>query len=193
MNHKGTVLLETKRLILRRYSLNDTDDMFNNWATNENVTKFLPWTPYKSKEDLQAYISMCIESYEKPSTYNWIIEFKENNQAVGSISVTNINEDIEEAEVGYCLGEAYWHKGIMTEAFSRVIEFLFTEVKVNRVSASHDVNNPNSGKVMKKCGLIYEGTKKQGARNNTGLCDDAIYGLVKSDYLAKAEIFKNKL
>ncbi len=193
MNHKGTVVLETKRLILRRYSLDDTDDMFNNWATNENVTKFLPWTPYTSKEDLQAYISMCIESYEKPSTYNWIIEFKENRQAIGSISVTNVNEDIDEAEVGYCLGEDYWHKGIMTEAFSRVIEFLFDEVNVNKVSASHDVNNPNSGKVMKKCGLIYEGTKKQGARNNTGLCDDAIYGLVKSDYLAKREIFKNKL
>lgn len=193
MNHKGTVALETKRLILRRYSLNDTDDMFNNWGTNENVTKFLNWTPYKSKEDLKDFISSCIEDYKNPSAYNWIIEFKENNQAIGSISVVSVNEDIEETEVGYCLGEDYWHKGIMTEAFSRVIEFLFTEVNVNRISASHDVNNPNSGKVMKKCGLLYEGTRKQGARNNTGLCDDAIYGLVKSDYIAKREIFKNKL
>lgn len=189
MNHKGTVVLKTERLILRPYSLNDTDDMFNNWATNENVTRFLTWTPYESKEDLKAFISFCIKGYENLSNYNWIIEFKENHQAVGSISVTNVNEDIEEAEIGYCLGEDYWHKGIMTEAFTKVIEFLFTEVNVNRIFAHHDVNNPNSGKVMKKCGLLYEGTRKQAGKNCTGICDVAGYGLVKSDYLSKTEEF----
>lgn len=61
------------------------------------------------------------------------------------------------------------------------MDFLFDEVKVNRIEARHDPRNPNSGKVMLKCGLRYEGTRIQADRNNaSGLCDVALYGLVRS-------------
>lgn len=94
-----------------------------------------------------------------------------------------LREDIEEIEVGYCLSDEYWHKGIMTEAFKRLIEFFFTEVEVNRIMAKHDVNNPNSGGVMKKCNLKYEGTHRQAGKNNTGICDISVYALLRFDYL----------
>ena len=63
----------------------------------------------------------------------------------------------------------------MTEAVKAVMEFLFDEVGYHRVEAMHDPNNPNSGKVMKKCGMKYEGTLRQADRNNQGVCDACYY------------------
>lgn len=182
MNHKGTIKLETDRLILRRFELTDAEDMFNNWASSEMVTKYMTWQPYKSITDVCGYIEYIISEYDNINHYDWIIELKENHQAIGSIGVVNLRDEIEEIEIGYCLSDKYWHNGIMTEAFKRLINFFFTEVEVNRIMARHDVNNSNSGGVMKKCGLKYEGTHKQAGKNNMGICDTSIYAILKYDY-----------
>jgi ribosomal-protein-alanine N-acetyltransferase len=71
----------------------------------------------------------------------------------------------------------------MTEAFKRVIRFLFDEVGVNRITATHDPRNPHSGDVMRKCGLRYEGTSRQAGRNMQGICDVSRYAILKEDYL----------
>ena len=84
--------------------------------------------------------------------------------------------------VGYCIGRKWWHQGITSEALSELIRFFFEEVGVNRVESRHDPKNPNSGKVMEKVGLLYEGTVNQGDWNNQGICDYSIYGLVAEDY-----------
>lgn len=71
----------------------------------------------------------------------------------------------------------------MSEAFSAVISFLFKEVGMNRIWAGHDIDNPNSGKVMKKCGLNYEGTLRKSGWNNCGIVDICIYGILRSEYV----------
>ena len=106
---------------------------------------------------------------------------KELGEPIGAIDVVNFRGDIEEAEIGYCLGADWWHMGIMTEAFKRVIRFLFGEVGVNRITATYDSINPHSGDVMKKCGLQYEGTSRQAGRNKKGICDVARYSILKED------------
>ena len=75
------------------------------------------------------------------------------------------------AEIGYCIGRPWWNRGITSEALSAVINFMFDQVGANRVQAKHDVNNPHSGLVMKKCGMKYEGTLRSAAVNNQGVCD----------------------
>lgn len=96
-----------------------------------------------------------------------------------------IDERINMVHVGYCIGKKWWNQGITSEAFASLIEFFFKEIKVNRIESRHDPNNPNSGKVMKKCGLIYEGTIKQGDWNNQGICDYSMYGIIAENYLKK--------
>ena len=71
----------------------------------------------------------------------------------------------------------------MTEALIAVIDYLLEEVGCNRVAARHDVNNPASGKVMQKAGMIYEGTLRQYGKNNQGVCDMAYYSIIKADRL----------
>ena len=183
MNLIGTVTLETERLILRKTIESDVEPMFYNWANDSRVTKYLTWQPYESVEQLRtSYHQYLMDNQDKPEFFDWKIVLKETNEPIGSIGVVKILEDINAVEIGYCLGYNYWHKGIMTEAFTRVIKFLFEEVGVNRIAACHDVNNPHSGDVMKKCGLKYEGTFRQGGKNNQGIIDDCHYAILKEDF-----------
>lgn len=182
MKHLGTVVLETERLILRPFTVNDANHMYCNWASNDKVTKFLTWPTHQSADISSMVISSWIDGYQSLANYQWCIEYKENHQAIGSFGVVHLEENIQAVEIGYCIGEDYWNKGITSEAFEKVIHFLFQEVECNRIYARHDVKNPNSGKVMIKSGLLYEGTLREAGKNNTGICDVAVYGITKGIY-----------
>ena len=184
MKHLGTVTLETPRLILRKTLESDAEPMFLNWANDPQVTKYLTWSPYDSADQLrETYHQYLLDSQKKEDFYDWKIVLKERGEPVGSIGVVDLRGDIEAVEIGYCLGRRWWHMGIMTEAFNRVIRFLFEEVGVNRITAKHDTKNPHSGGVMKKCGLQYEGTMRQAGKNTSGIfCDLATYAILREDY-----------
>ncbi|WP_066890030.1 GNAT family N-acetyltransferase [Clostridium nigeriense] len=92
------------------------------------------------------------------------------------------NENVESAHIYYCIGRAWWNKGIVSEAFYAVIKYLIEEVGVNRIEARHDTRNIYSGKVMEKCGLKFEGILREAGKNNIGICDEAWYGLLRKDY-----------
>lgn len=181
MKHLGTIKLETDRLILRRFTFDDAMDMYRNWASDPAVTKFLTWKTYESPKDADAILKIWDENYQQPDFYQWAIELKQIGQPIGSISVVSHNDLAQKAEIGYCIGKAWWHQGITSEALERVMRFLFDEVGMNRVESRHDVNNPNSGKVMEKCGMQFEGIRRQSDWNNQGLCDTAYYGILKED------------
>lgn len=181
MEHKGTVRLETKHLILRRYTETDAEPMYTNWASDPEVTKYLTWLPHSSVEETKSFVTDWIARYSNQDYYNWVIELKEIGEVVGNISVIKVDEKIDAAEVGYCMGQAWWGRGIMLEALGAVLNHLFDEVGMNRVYAWHDVDNSKSGRVMQKAGMKYEGTLRGGRRNNQGIRDVAMYGLLKSD------------
>lgn len=184
MNNRGTQIIETERLILRKFDISDTQQMFDNWASNNRVTKYLTWTPHKNIDETREILSSWISHYNDDRYYQWCIELKETSQAIGSIGTVEVLQETETVRIAYCIGRTYWNKGIMTEALSAVIKFFFEEADINRIQAEHDTNNPASGKVMTKCGMKYEGTHIQAARNQQGLCDIAVYGITKRDYRA---------
>ena len=181
MNHIGTKTIETPRLILRRFALEDASSMYHNWASDPEVTKYLMWPTHQSVEVSCQVLTDWISHYPQENYYQWAIVPKEFGEPIGAIAVVHFQDRIGKAEVGYCMGKAWWHRGIMTEALESVIRFLFEEVGFNRVEACHDPNNPNSGKVMEKCGMRFEGTQRQASFNNQGLCDLSWYGILASD------------
>ena len=182
MNHIGTKTIETERLILRQFTVEDSQAMFENWASDDEVTKYLTWPTHTSEEISKSILRDWVDSYKMPDTYNWAITLKSlNNQPIGNIAVVELREKAKAAQLGYCIGRNWWHQGIMSEALSAVKDFHFDEVEFNRVEAKHDRNNPHSGQVMMKCGLKYEGTLRQADWNNQGICDCCIYGLIKAD------------
>ena len=182
MNHKGTVRIETDRLILRRHRTEDAEAMFKNWATDEKVTKFLSWQPYKCVEDVKTKLSEWVSSYSKADFYFCAIELKESGELVGDISVVNLDESTECVELGYGIGSRWWGQGITAEAGRALIKFFFEEVGVKRVFAKHAAENPNSGKVMQKMGMKYEGTLRQSGKCNYGIVDEVYYSILKDEY-----------
>lgn len=182
MKNSGTQRIETDRLILRRYVIEDADAMYKNWASDSEVTKFLTWQPHSSVEVSRGIIENWLKEYSDEKYYHWAIVLKDNgNEPIGGISVVHMNEDISMVHIGYCLGRAWWRRGIMSEALKAVMDFMFDTVEVNRVESRHDPMNPNSGKVMQKCGMKYEGTLRSADRNNQGICDACYYALLRSE------------
>ncbi|MBR5272491.1 MAG: GNAT family N-acetyltransferase [Clostridia bacterium] len=183
LNHKGTVNLETPRLILRSFIESDAEAMFKNWASRDIVTKYMSWFPHKDIEETKNIIRAWIEEDEKSNRYHWAIVLKSTNEVIGSIGVVRQKEDVKSAEMGYCIGDDFWHRGYTSEALARIIEYLFKEIGYNRISALHDVNNPNSGAVMKKCGMKYDGTLRESGLTKEGNpMNVSIYAILKSDW-----------
>ena len=183
MNHAGTVQLKTPRLVLRQFQIADAETMYRNWASDPEVTKFMTWPTHSSADISRMVLESWVQDYTRPDFYQWAIEL--DGEPIGSISVVHVSKNTETVEIGYCIGKSWWHQGITSEALGAVIGFLFDVVGVNRIQARHDVNNPNSGGVMRKCGMVYEGTMRQSDRNNQGLCDSCIYGILRSEYHGK--------
>lgn len=182
IRHQGTQRLETERLILRRFRIQDAEAMYANWASDPEVTKYLTWAPHASVDVTRAVLMEWIQSYADGKTYQWAIVPRGNgDQPIGSIGAVHVNDAASEVTIGYCIGKPWWHQGITSEALKAVTAFFFDAAGVSRIAARHDVKNPNSGKVMRKCGMKYEGIMRGSDRNNQGICDTCCYALLKSE------------
>lgn len=182
LNHKGTKTIETDRLILRPFTMADAEPMFRNWASDDEVTKHLTWPTHASVEVTKMVLSDWTGSYPNDDFYNWAIVLKENGpEPIGNISVVHIKEKTLCATMGYCMSRAHWGKGVMAEALTALIGFLFDEVGFNRVEADHDPKNPNSGRVMQKSGMTYEGTMRSYGHSNQGIIDVSRWAILRSD------------
>ncbi len=183
MTHKGTRKLETERLTLRQFTTDDAEAMFANWANDPEVTRFLTWQPHKDACLTRQLLQNWTASYSDPEYYQWAIVPKKLGEPIGSISVVALVNERNIVSIGYCIGRRWWHQGITSEAFAAVIKYMFEEIGVNRLEARHNVNNPNSGRVMKKCGLSYEGTLRQAASDNSGQTIDlCVWSILRSEY-----------
>ena len=186
MNHCGTMRLETDRLILRRFQLSDAPDFYRNVTSDPRVNRFLTWKNHESVAQTEELMESFISRYESPQRYCWAITLKDTGEVIGTIAAPTVKERTETVEVTYAIGEKWWGKGIAAEALKKVMEFLFDRVGVNRIEAGHDLNNPNSGKVMEKAGMRREGVLRQAGRNNQGLFDLVFYAMLKQDHESRS-------
>ncbi len=182
MKHLGTKAMETERLILRPFTLKDAKYMYRNWASDPEVTKYLTWPPHGDAGVSEMVLSDWISHYGEENYYQWAIVPKDLGEPIGSIAAVQVNDTARWVEIGYCIGKNWWRRGYVTEALRALTAFFFEEVGVGRIQARHDPRNPNSGAVMGKCGMRYEGTLRSADRNNQGICDACIYGILREEY-----------
>lgn len=147
----NTPKLETEKLILRKFTKDDLDALFLILKAEE-VNKFLPWYPMKNLEETKRfYEERYAAKYAEPQAYAYAICLKSDNYPIGYIKV-----DISDSyDLGYGLRKEFWHKGIVSEAAKAVAQ----QVKkdgIPYITATHDVNNPRSGAVMKRIGMEYK-------------------------------------
>ena len=146
----NTPMLETERLILRKFTEEDLEALFL-ILKDEQVNTFLPWYPMKDLEETKKfYEKRYAAKYGQPQAYAYAICLKSDNYPIAYINV-----DMEEHhDFGYGLRKEFWHRGIVTEAGKAVIEQVRKD-GLPYITATHDINNPRSGSVMQACGMTY--------------------------------------
>lgn len=187
MKHKGTVLLETERLTLRRFTVDDGEAMFDNFFCDPIAVGYSRWEPHENVETTRALIAQYVREYQDPACYNWAITERDTKEAIGRIAVAHLDERVSTGDMSFFIGQAWWHKGYTSEALAAVIKYLFTEIGINRIAGRHDVANPHSGGVMKKCGMVFEGVLRQAGKNSNGFVDVCQYAILAQDYLGIAQ------
>ena len=174
----NTKTLETERLILRKFTILDAEDMYNNWATDTNTNKYLSWSLHNDISETREVITDWINRY-KNGFYNWVVEVKDTHEIIGNICEEGVSEKHKTISIGYCYGSKYWNNGYATEALRRVIEYLLTEKEFYLVSANHRSSNPASGRVMQKAGMKYDGTLRERKIDPDGTRSDVIFYSIK--------------
>lgn len=152
----NTPRIETERLILRKFTENDMGALHNILKDREANT-FLPWFPVESIDETKLfYEQRYVSVYSKPQGYAYAICLKSDNYPIGYIKV-----DMDESyDLGYGLRREFWHNGIAAEA-GRAVADLVKRDGLPYITATHDIKNPRSGKVMQRLGMTYRYSYKE--------------------------------
>ena len=185
LHHIGTQKLQTPRLTLRRFVIGDAEAMYKNWASDPQVTEFLRWPPHADAGVSRAVLAGWISEYDSPAFYQWAIVPGDLGQPIGTICVNFCDDALLMAHIGYAIGRDFWNRGYTSEALAAVITFLFDTVGMNRIESQHDPDNPASGRVMQKCGMTYEGTRRQADLSNRGIVDACMYAILRPEWLER--------
>ena len=148
---ENTPTLATPRLLLRRFTPDDAPAMWE-LLRDEEVNTFLPWFPVKTLEEARQHLQeRYLSQYSRAQSYHYAVCLRETGQLIGYANVS----DTEARDLGYGFRKEFWHQGFATEAARAILEQLRRD-GVPYITATHDVNNPHSGAVMRKLGMQYQ-------------------------------------
>ena len=177
-------VLETERLLLRKVEMRDAEDMFE-YSKDPLVAQHVLWDAHTDLGDTRGYLRYMIRKYRMGEPSSWGIVEKSTGKVVGTIGYMWYQRDNNACEVGYSLARQHWNKGYMTEALSALLDYTFGELRFNRVEAQHETDNGASGAVMRKCGMIKEGTLRQRLYNKGRYVDVDLYAVLRGEYLRR--------
>ena len=150
-----TPILETERMILRPLTVADAKDVYERWTSDDQVSKYVKWCTHKSVNDTIEWLKFEEAGINSDKQYQWGFTLKDSGYLFGSGGI-NFNEAESVYELGYNIMHEYWNQGYTTEAAKAILTFAMKELNQKEFVAWHAVDNPASGKVMEKCGFVYE-------------------------------------
>ena len=148
-------ILETERLFLRKLSLDDAEEIFT-LRSNDEVNKYIDRPKANDIDEAIAFINKVNIGVANDNWLYWVICFKDNPMLIGTICLWNLNEFENKAEVGYELIPEYQGKGIAQEALSKIIEFGFDNVQLNKIEAYTHKENLSSTKLLEKFNFVRD-------------------------------------
>jgi len=174
-------ILETERLILRKVTKEDIEDM-NLYGSDEEVSKYVTWNTQETIADTKGFVEFVLNKYENKQVSPWGIEYKENGKFIGTIDFVWWQPNHKIAEIGYVISKDYWGKGLTTEVAKELVKFGFEEMDLVRVQARCDVENIASARVMEKAGMTLEGIIRKGIFVKGEHRDLKMYSILKEEF-----------
>jgi ribosomal-protein-alanine N-acetyltransferase len=171
------MIYSTDRLIVRKWEESDTKDLFE-YCSDPEVTKYLTFPTYRSKDDALARIHAMHQAYEqycaghKDTNIDFAIELKSEGKVIGSVGFVGYKSDV--LELGYVVNPKYQGQGYMTEALKGMLQYIRKHNLAKRIEAKFDSDNAASGKVMEKAGMKFLEIRSKAICNNTNKHTDAI-------------------
>lgn len=182
LTHIGTKIIETDRLILRRFNYEDDDTMLKYWIADEKIQSLYSEPVYTTKAAVKELLDKYIDNYSKDNYYRWAITLKDNTACIGQISYFLVDDKNHFAEIEYCIGAEFQCRGLATEATKAVIEYGFNQINLHKVQISHNsINNP-SKRVIEKSGFKYEGTLRDFFYMDGKYVDRSYYSILRSEF-----------
>ncbi|MCG7343391.1 GNAT family N-acetyltransferase [Sporosarcina sp. ACRSL] len=179
-------IIETERLLLRKVTTEDADDLLA-YLSDEDVVKHMGLAPFQTLEDAWDEINWYNAIFEEGTGIRWGITLKDVGTIIGSCGFLNMAAKHHRAEVGFELSKDYWGKGIASEALEAVIAFGFRHYQLERIEALIEPANLPSQKLVEKRGFLKEGLLRH-YEYTCGKFDDLyMYSILKGDSIVNRE------
>ncbi|WIG59745.1 MAG: hypothetical protein OJF49_002492 [Ktedonobacterales bacterium] len=173
--------LETPRLALRQIQPQDAEALFATFS-DEVVMEFYGHLPHQSVAESRALIEQLGEWYARREGIRWGITLKGDDSVIGSCGVYLFDEGFHRAECGYELRRAFWRQGIMREALTAMLTFVFDEMRLHRIEAVVDDVNERSKALLRALGFTHEGTLRQRFFFRERFLDEHYFGLLRDEW-----------
>lgn len=186
LNHRGTVELETDRLCLRPFYMQDASSFFQHITHDNKVRRYFLIPYHETLKQTELMMRRIVHSYDQ-STYHWAITLKDNDQMIGLVRLFEVDEVNSSAEIGYALSEDYWNNGYMSEAILAIIEYLFKIVSYKTLTADCMIENLASHRILEKIGMKIVGKTTKGIIWQGNTHDVLHYSLTTKEFLNSNE------
>jgi ribosomal-protein-alanine N-acetyltransferase len=153
MNFTPFPIIETEHLLLRRITLDDTNDMFE-MRKDPRMYEYLDTKVDKNPGETKAYISKMNHGIDEEEWIIWAIEHIQSKKVIGTICIWNLNEEEESGELGYGIIPDYQGQGLMKESLVSVIEYGLEVMKLKVLEAYTEEHNEKSINLLESCEFI---------------------------------------
>ena len=181
--------LTTERLLLRPMHPMDAEDMFD-YARRPEVTKYLLWREHEDIYFTRDYLNYIGRRYSLGDFYDWAVVERQSGRMIGTCGFTKIDAANNSAEIGYVLNPDFHRRGYGREAVTKILEFGFESLSLNRIEARFMQGNEASLALMKSVGMTFEGYMRdlmlvKGSYRTVG-----VSSILRSEY---DKIYKTKI
>lgn len=152
--------IETTRLHLRKPVMDDAGVIFESWAQDPEVTRYLLWRRHQNIDETNAFLKRCLSVWENSSAFPYLIVLKQTRLPISSIEL-RIHGN--RAEVGYALARRHWGNGYMTEAVQAIVDWSLKQKEIFRIQATCDLENRASARVLEKAEMQREAVLRRWA------------------------------
>ena len=179
--------LETGRLLLRKLTREDVPLYYARLGSSEAVTRYMLFSPHRDISESVASVEKTLRRYEEGCCYRWAITRKGEDSLIGVIDLLRFDRETGSCSFAYMLGEEFWGRGYGTEALRAVFRFAFREMEVTEITADHMWENPASGAVMRKAGMVFRAHLPRHYEKNGKTYDAEGYRITRKRWLEVSE------
>lgn len=179
LNFKPFPIIETERLVLREITKKDADRFFL-LRSNKDAMRYIDKPLAESVDEIKSFIKYIEQKRKDNEAISWGVTLKDKGELIGTISYHSIQKENYRAELGYMLLPEYWHKGLISEAIPKVIDYGFNNMKLHSIEANINPDHNVSRKVLEKFKFKKEAHFKENHFFNGKFYDTEIYSLLKT-------------